>query len=55
MSGGRAGVVVAHLAAIAAFLGLWELAMQREWLSQAFFGQPSNVPPAGVHFLVTAS
>lgn len=43
MSGTRWGVVAAHATAIAAFLGLWEFAMRREWLSAAFFGQPSGI------------
>ncbi len=40
---GRWAAIAAHAVAIAAFLGLWELAMRREWLSPAFFGQPSGI------------
>lgn len=43
MSGARWGVIAAHATAIAAFLGLWEFAMRREWLPAAFFGQPSGI------------
>ena len=32
-----------HVVAIAAFVGVWEYAMRAEWLSQAFFGQPSGI------------
>ena len=35
--------VAAHGVAIVAFIALWELAMRREWLSAAFFGQPSGI------------
>lgn len=35
--------VAAHGVAIVAFLTLWEIAMRREWLSAAFFGQPSGI------------
>lgn len=35
--------VAAHAVAIAVFVALWELAMRREWLSAAFFGQPSGI------------
>ena len=35
--------VVAHLVFVVAFIALWELAMRREWLSAAFFGQPSGI------------
>lgn len=43
MSAPRWRTVAAHAAAIAAFLGLWETAMRAEWLSPAFFGQPSGI------------
>jgi NitT/TauT family transport system permease protein len=35
--------VAAHGVAIVAFIALWEVAMRREWLSAAFFGQPSGI------------
>lgn len=43
MSGSRASAVAAHAVGIAAFLGTWELAMRQEWLSAAFFGQPTGI------------
>lgn len=43
MSGSRAAAVAAHAVGIAAFLGVWELAMRQEWLSAAFFGQPTGI------------
>jgi NitT/TauT family transport system permease protein len=35
--------VARHVVAIAAFLVLWEVAMRREWLPAAFFGQPTGI------------
>jgi NitT/TauT family transport system permease protein len=43
VSGSRASAVAAHAVGIAAFLGTWELAMRQEWLSAAFFGQPTGI------------
>ncbi|MDE1949422.1 MAG: ABC transporter permease [Burkholderiales bacterium] len=42
-SGGRLRTVAYHLVAIACFLGLWEIAADRGWISQAFFGRPSGI------------
>jgi NitT/TauT family transport system permease protein len=43
VSGSRASAVAAHAVGIAAFLGTGELAMRQEWLSAAFFGQPTGI------------
>jgi len=43
VSATRASAVAVHAVGIAAFLGAWELAMRQEWLSAAFFGQPTGI------------
>jgi NitT/TauT family transport system permease protein len=43
VSGTRASAVAVHVVGIATFLGVWELAMRQEWLSAAFFGQPTGI------------
>ncbi len=39
----RWGVLGIQLAAVAVFLGLWQLAVVRGWITEFFFGKPSEV------------
>jgi hypothetical protein len=39
----RWGVAGAQLAIVAVFVGLWQLAVVRGWITEFFFGKPSEV------------